>query len=290
MTEMIKTAQPLAEPPRAARAVQVGRRLTSAPLPKPLATLRAASKKLAWTAFEARLVTTPLRYTYRELVNPTTADYTLGTGGTRFSVRHRSGDIDIFRKFYAYRYYEWPAAVTAKMRALGRPLKLVDLGANIGFFQVHARSQMPIGEVTCFEPDPANSGVLEHVRDINGAGWRIIRACASNAESTVRFRTGGHNFSRIEGDGDLEVPAHDVFPIVADADLVKMNIEGSEWEILEDPRLAENPSVWIVEYHRMRNPDPDITSLVRRQFEHAGFETHLAMSVEDNGLLWAWKS
>jgi FkbM family methyltransferase len=287
---MTETAQHLAEPPRAALTVEVGRRLTSAPLPKPLATLRAASKKVAWTAFEARLVTTPLRYAYRELLSPTTADYTLRNGGTRFSVRHRSGDIDIFRKFYAYRYYEWPAAVAAKMQALDRPLKVVDLGANIGFFQVHARGQAEIGEVTCFEPDPSNSAVLERVRDLNGAGWRVVRACASNAEGTVRFRTGGHNFSRIESDGDLEVPALDVLPIVDEADLVKMNIEGSEWEILDDPRLEENSAVWIVEYHRMRNPNPDITSLVRRQFERAGFETQLAMSVEDNGLLWAWKS
>ena len=287
---MTETAQHLAEPPRAALTVEVGRRLTSAPLPKPLAALRTASKKVAWTAVEARLVTTPLRYAYRELMSPSCADYTLRDGGTRFSLRHRSGDIDIFRKFYAYRYYEWPTAVTAKMRALDRPLKVVDLGANIGFFQVHARGQMPIGEVTCFEPDPSNSGVLEHVREINGASWRVIRACASNADGTVRFRTGGHNFSRIETDGDLEIPALDIFPIVDEADLVKMNIEGSEWEILEDPRLAQSSAVWIVEYHRMRNPDPDIKSLVRRQFERAGFETHLAMSVEDNGLLWAWKS
>ena len=287
---MTETAQHLAERPRAALPVEVGRRLTSAPLPKPLATVRTATKKLAWTAFEARLVTTPLRYAYRELLSPATADYTLRREGTRFTVRHRSGDIDIFRKFYAYRYYEWPAAVMAKLSALDRPLKVVDLGANIGFFQVHARGQLPIGEVTCFEPDPSNSGVLEHVRDLNGASWQIIRACASNEEGTVRFRTGDHNFSRIDSEGDLEIPALDVFPVVDEADLVKMNIEGSEWEIVHDPRLSENTAVWIVEYHRMRNPDPDIISLVRRQFERAGFTTHLAMSVEDNGLLWAWKS
>jgi FkbM family methyltransferase len=287
---MTETAQHLAEPPRAALAVQVGRRLTSAQLPKPLATLRDAGKKVAWTAFEARQVTTPFRYTYRELLRPTTADYTLRDGGARFSVRHRSGDIDIFRKFYAYRYYEWPTAVKAQLRELGRPVNVVDLGSNIGFFQVHTRTQIPVGDVVCFEPDPGNSAVLEHVRDINGGGWQIVRACASNQEGTARFKTGHHNFSRIETDGDLEVPVQDVFPYLAGADLVKMNIEGSEWEILEDPRLADNASIWIVEYHRMRNPGSDIKALVRRLFQAAGFETHLAMSVEDNGLLWAWKS
>jgi FkbM family methyltransferase len=287
---MTETVQHLAESPRAALTVQVGRRLTSTPLPKPLATVRDAGKKAAWTAFEARQVTTPFRYAYRELLRPKTADYTLRTGGARFSVRHRSGDIDIFRKFYAYRYYEWPTMVTTRLRALGRPINVVDLGSNIGFFQVHTRTQIAVGDVVCFEPDPANSELLEHVRDINGGSWQVIRACASNQDGTALFKTGHHNFSRIESDGDLEVPVQDVFACLAGADLVKMNIEGSEWDILEDPRLAANASIWIVEYHRMRNPDSDITALVRRLFEAAGFETHLAMSVEDNGLLWAWKS
>ena len=76
-----------------------------------------------------------------------TADYTLRDGGARFSVRHRSGDIDIFRKFYAYRYYEWPTAVKAQLRELGRPVNVVDLGSNIGFFQVHTRTQIRVGDV-----------------------------------------------------------------------------------------------------------------------------------------------
>lgn len=287
---MAETAQHLAEPPRAALTVEVGRRLTSAPLPRTLATLRDAGKKVAWTAFEARQVKTPFRYAYHELLRPATADYELRDGGSRFSVRHRSGDVDIFRKFYAYRYYEWPVAVKDRLQALGRPVNVLDLGSNIGFFQVHTQTQVAVGDVVCFEPDPFNSAVLEYVRDINGGRWQVVRACASNQNGTARFKTGHHNFSRIESDGDLEVPVLDVFPYLAGADLVKMNIEGSEWDVLEDPRLADDSSIWIVEYHRMRNPDSDITDLVRRLFQAAGFETHLAMSVEDNGLLWAWKS
>lgn len=287
---MTDIAQQLAEPPTAIRTVEVGRHLNSTQLPRPLETLRAGGKKLTWTAVEALLVSTPLRYAFRELVRPTLADYSLRNGTGRISLRHGTGDIDIFRKFYGYRYYEWPTHVRTQLEGLGRPVNVLDLGANIGFFQVHARDQLPIGKVVCFEPDPDNADVLQRVRDANGATWEIIRACASNQEGTAMFKSGQHNFSRIESNGDRAVPMVDVLPQVTEADLVKMNIEGSEWEILQDPRLADTSCVWIVEYHRMRSPEADITSLVRSLLEGAGYTTSIATNHQNNGLLWAWKS
>jgi hypothetical protein len=77
---------------------------------------------------------------------------------------------------------------------------------------------------------------------------------------------------------------------VAEADLVMMNIEGSEWDVLDDPRLSESTAVWIVEYHQIRNPTSDVYESVKLRFEHAGFATHLAMKHDHNGLIWAWKT
>jgi FkbM family methyltransferase len=276
-------------PPPPTRTVSLGRRLNTAPWPAPLSALRSGARKLAWTAFEARQVRSPLRYAFHELIAPQLAEYQLRQGSGRISVRHRSGDIDIFRKFYAYGYYDWPAEVRAELTELGRAIHVLDLGANIGFFDVHARDQFAISDVVCFEPDPANAGVLERVRDANGGNWEIVRACASNREGQVMFTSGRHNFSRIEVDGDHPVPAVDVFPYVAKADLVKMNIEGSEWEILQDDRLADCSAVWIVEYHRIRNPAGDITTVARNLFERAGYATRVAVSHGDNGLMWAWR-
>ncbi len=282
-------AEPAPAGTRASRAVSVGRRLTSVPWPRQLEALRAAPKRLAWTFLEARLVDSPFRYGFRELVKPDLADYALRHSAGRISLRHRSGDIDIFRKFYAYDYYRWPDAVMRELRQLNRPVNVLDLGANIGFFEVHAREQLPIGEVVGFEPDPANANVLARVRAANGANWEVIRACASNAQGTVMFNTGRKNFSRIDGEGDCPIRAVDVFPYIARADLVKMNIEGSEWEILQDPRFADVSPVWIVEYHRIRNPEPDIHALAARLFEREGYTTRLSAKTNGNGLLWAWK-
>jgi FkbM family methyltransferase len=272
------------------RSVRIGRRVTSARWPWQLEALRITTKKLAWTAVEARLVTSPFRYALSELATRRRGDYALRSGTSRFSVRHRSGDIDIFRKFYAYGYYDVPEEVAARLRSLDRPARVLDLGANIGFFEVFIRDRVPVGRVVCFEPDPANAAVLEHVRIANDADWQIVRACASNRDGSARFNTGRKNFSRIGNGGDTEIATVDVFPRVSEADLVKMNIEGSEWDILRDARLAETSASWIVEYHRISNPEPDIHGLVRRLFERAGYTVGQAAQGEENGLLWAWKT
>jgi len=270
--------------------VRFGRRITLAPWPRQLEWLRASIKKLAWTAVEARHVTTPVRYAVHELATGGQGVYALRDGSSRFVVRHRSGDIEIFRKFYGYGYYRLPDEVASRLRSLGRPVNVLDLGANVGFFEVFTRDRLPIGQVVCLEPDPYNAAVLEQVRAENGAGWQIVRACASNKDDTVQFNTGRKNLSRVGSAGDITIASKDVFPLIADADLVKMNIEGSEWEVLRDPRLATTSVSWIVEYHRIANPEPDIHALARALFERAGYTVRQAQEGDANGLLWAWKA
>ncbi|MGA8365337.1 MAG: FkbM family methyltransferase [Solirubrobacteraceae bacterium] len=284
--QQLRYAEETAEP---LRTVRLGQRITSRRWPRQLEWLRTASKKIAWTTVEARLVSSPVRYALRELTTRRCGDYALRDGTGRFSVRHRSGDIDILRKFYAYHYYDLPEEVQARLHSLGRAVDVLDLGANIGLFEVFTRGLLPIGRVVCFEPDPANAAVLERTRTANGADWEIVQACASNRDGRARFNTGRKNFSRIGSGGDTDVAVMDVFDHISAADLVKMNIEGSEWDILHDPRLAGTSASWIVEYHRISSPHPDIHSLVRRLFERAGYTTRLAAKTEDNGLLWAWK-
>jgi FkbM family methyltransferase len=270
--------------------VRVGRRLSSARWPSRLEGLRRALKKLAWTAVEARQVSTPVRYALRELTSHDRSDYSLRSSGTSFSVRHRSGDIDIFRKFYGYGYYELPAELLMRLRSVGRPIDILDLGANIGLFEVFASDRLSVGRAVCFEPDPANAGVLTRVRMANDANWEIVCACASNTHGRTRFTTGRKNFSKVDETGDLIVERIDVFPFIERADLVKMNIEGSEWDILRDSRLAQTSAAWIVEYHRIASPSTDIHSLSRALFERAGYTVRLAARAPDNGLLWAWKT
>lgn len=290
MHGLVSDGSPAFAPLPGARIVRLGRRVDTTRWPSVIARLCGFARKLVWTIYEASLVQTPVRYAWRELATDEVGDYALRRSSGRFSIRHRTGDVDILRKFYGYRYYEWPAEVKLALGDLGRPVNVLDLGANIGLFDVHARAQAAIGHVVCFEPDPANARVLKRARDANQCDWEVVPACASNRAGIVRFGSGHQNLSRITSDGDRDVPAVDVFGYLAGADLVKMNIEGSEWEILADPRMADAAPAWIVEYHRIRNPPGDITRLATEAFERLGYRVRVVVSHDDNGLLWAWKS
>ena len=65
-----------------------------------------------------------------------------------------------------------------------------------------------------------------------------------------------------------------------------MNIEGSEWEILGDPRMADTAVCWIVDYHGFANPSPTATNSCRRSGSIAPASRRGARANAFNGLLW----
>jgi hypothetical protein len=124
----------------------------------------------------------------------------------------------------------------------------------------------------------------------------VIEACAATADGTALLLADRFAESRITRDAPdaIEVTARDAFPFLAAADLVKIDIEGSEWAILDDSRLAEIAArVVVLEYHPQgcSGADP-------RQSVHAAL-TRLGFFVEDIGvphappgvgMSWAWRS
>ena len=64
------------------------------------------------------------------------------------------------------------------------------------------------------------------------------------ADAEVLFQAEGLPSSRISAAGEgggIRVPAVDVLPLLAGADLAKIDVEGGEWSLLTDPRLAHAP-------------------------------------------------
>jgi hypothetical protein len=81
-----------------------------------------------------------------------------------------------------------------------------------------------------------------------------------------------------------EFPAVDVFPMLKDADLVKIDIEGAEWAILTDPRFRElSAAALFLEYHPPHTREDIVSTL-----EQAGWRV-LPFEERSPGLgeLWA---
>jgi FkbM family methyltransferase len=230
----------------------------------------------------ARAVDQPATFLRRQLAGQTVGSYRLRNGMT-VSLRHRTGDMAMFTRVFYRRLYEQPESVRRRLRP---PLRVVDLGANIGLFSAQLGRD---ATVTAVEADDLNADVLERMIAANGLAWPVVRGYASNSAGTINFIGGKACLSKADPSGD-PINKVDVFPLFAGADLLKMDIEGGEWEILADPRMAdEGPPVVVMEWHSMRCPEPDARKAASEALATAGYTGFEVGPPGPNGHLWAWR-
>ena len=194
-------------------------------------------------------------------------------------------------------HYDMPPEVERVLEKVARPLRVVDLGANVGLFAAYIRERFADAEIAAFEPDPDNLAVLRRSAQEDRRPWDVIAACADVEDREVQFTVGGFTNSRVETNGAAPtrtVAAVDVFPFLSDVDLLKIDIEGSEWAILADPRFADVPArVVALEYHAHLCPTHEPEPLAHQLLRRAGYDT---LEREDfdappgHGMIWAWKA
>ena len=215
--------------------------------------------------------------------------YRLADGGRTVLLRHGTIDMWTFVEVFIRRVYEPPPAVAARLARSERPLVL-DLGANIGMFGLDILTRHPSARVTAYEPDAHNAAVHRRVVELNGDGgrWRLVEAAAGARDGRVRFTAGRETAGHVvEDDTGVEVPMADVLGEIAEADLVKMDIEGGEWDILTDPRIGRAKAL-VLEYHPQGCPREDAAGLAHELLAGHGFDIAPVFHDEAGiGMLWA---
>jgi FkbM family methyltransferase len=254
------------------------------------------------TAVCARVLTQPLRFGACELRGARgPRSYTLRDSGITIFVRHQTADIAVIAEIFVDRVYEPPGPVAAVLGGLGRPPRIVDLGANIGLFGAFALGRWRGATVDGFEPDPANAELHQlALACAHGQAWRLTEAAADCGAGVMAFV--GERFSasaaasaeELGGDAHSNVRAVDVLPAMNDADLVKMDIEGGEWSILSDPRFTElSARALVLEYHAHLAPTADPRAAAHGFLTSAGYEVievPLTGATAGQGMLWAWRT
>jgi FkbM family methyltransferase len=220
------------------------------------------------------------------------AVYEIREGRVFVALRHKTPDVLLFDEIFSQREYELPGPVLHLVGEL-RPLKVADVGANIGLFCAFISELRPQAEIVAIEPDEANTEVLRRCAQANAAlsRWSVVSAAATTSNGTVRFVSGGYSLSRIGEEGD-PVAAVDVFPYLAEANLVKIDIEGAEWPILADPRFRGlRAPVVVLEYHREGCPGDDPATEAERALRAAGYDTMFGPSKPSfgTGIIWGWR-
>jgi FkbM family methyltransferase len=234
------------------------------------------------------------RFTVRELLSGGIGTYRIRGSDLRIVLRHRTSDVFAFQEIFGQRIYE--DLLQPFPSARREPVRVVDLGANVGLFCARAARAFPQALITAVEPDGRNLTLLRHAAELNApyGEWRVVEACADVRAGSVEFIADGSWASRVAGVGDppveleaddgqrsVTVPAIDTFELIDGADIVKMDIEGSEWSLLSDPRLGQvRIGRLLVEYHDWACPDPNPHRLARALLERAGLKV---LPVEDWG-------
>jgi FkbM family methyltransferase len=226
-------------------------------------------------ALRASLVRERRRFVAGELRRrPTTGVYRLRESGVAVALRHHTGDVMVLDEIFSQHEYEPPPEAAAVLETLSPRPRVLDLGANIGLFGAWALGRLPGATILAVEADPANAAIHRRTIDANALGdrWELRERFASTALGKVRFAAGEHATSHAADRGP-EVECLDVLPDLANADFVKIDIEGAEWAILADPRFARaRPAVVVLEYHEEGCPEPDAAGAAERALRSAGLE------------------
>ena len=72
----------------------------------------------------------------------------------RIYLRHGTLDILTFDEIFRLGHYDLLLVVSYLLRRVGRPLRVADVGANIGLFGTLMRRLFPDAAITAFEPHP----------------------------------------------------------------------------------------------------------------------------------------
>lgn len=242
----------------------------------------------------ARAVRESGRFVSRELLRREgVALYRLRETGLQIAIRHCTGDVVTLGEVFHDGDYEPPPEVAPSLDGL---YEIVDLGANIGLFSLFATARWPKARITAFEPDPGNVAIQRLASTANQlhGRWTIVPAAAGTRDGNVPFLAGRAALSRIAQPGEpdaSDVPIRDVLPIIEGVDLLKMDIEGGEWAILQDPRFREcAPRVAVLEYHPDRCPTENPHLAVEAALQASGMHIRCTKRRDDgHGMLWAWR-
>ena len=162
---------------------------------------------------------------------------------------------------------------------------ILDCGSNIGGAILYYKHIYPKARVIGFEPDPTIFPYLQENVSRNGLqDVQLVQAALAAKEMTLTFYSDGRSGSYLAGTRSADPSSqhwtkYDV-PCIRlrnflnePVDFLKMNIEGAEWEVLEDIEdVLRNIEAMVIEYHHLpglpRTLHKILALLDRKGFEY----------------------
>jgi FkbM family methyltransferase len=250
-------------------------------------------RDVARSAAAALLTDRPLqflRYETVSLAGPRAVTYTLRGRQGSAVVRHGSHDVDRLIGAFGRRVYTIPAPARELLRTSDR-LQMLDLGAGPGMTALALLEQHPTARVTSVEPDPINGIILRRTMRANPrfTGWTEILAAAGDGSYLTGPGYGRFGPKMTEERRRARAEALDLSTLLRECDVLALNIQGAEWDVLGDGRLAGSAAqVVFLEPHARGCPEPDPAACAGRMLSAAGFRI-VSRANGPKVLLCAWR-
>lgn len=143
------------------------------------------------------------------------------------------------------------------------PKSIVDGGANIGMFAIHASSYFPKAKLICYEPDSANFQQLQKNLALNDLQADIHKLGLWSKNTTLYYHAQSSHTGFVD-EQPPGVPIPCALPEIEPNCWLKLDIEGAEYEVL--PALLKNGQYprWIsLEIHYFDTKGQSLLSLLR---------------------------
>jgi FkbM family methyltransferase len=165
------------------------------------------------------------------------------------------------------------------------PVTIVDIGANIGLFSLRAGSLFPKAKIHAYEPNPRlKCHLSKNLEQVQGDFF--LEAVGSKGGNGLCIDSGDSRMGIFEnGAGDSKMIGFNTVldRIGTQIDLLKIDCEGGEWEIFENPVPFQKVRSIRMEYHLLGGRTLDD---LKKAADKIGFEI---VKLEQNsrfGIAW----
>jgi len=174
------------------------------------------------------------------------------------------------------------------LEKLSKPiLKILDIGANVGLFSIAAHNRFPQAVIHAYEPNPYLEKHLQIQARAAGFDYFMEAVGREDGKVSLDFHEDSvQTRSRVNEAGEIPQVAFRkaIERMGGSIDLAKVDCEGAEWLLFQEPDTWQSVQNLSLEYHLW--PDHKHEE-IQHVIQHLGFQIKKQIPIEDYGLLLA---
>jgi len=161
---------------------------------------------------------------------------------------------------------------------------ILDCGSNVGLSILYFKSHFPLAKIVGFEPDPAIFDMMKYnlsnhdyknIELVNKAVWTENGKLFFNATGALGGALDLNQSAEVNNKVEVATVRLRDYLLNEKVDLLKIDVEGAEFEILDDCLdVLYNVDNIFIEYHRPRGGSQAIGSYLTK-LEDAGFRLYI---------------